>query len=432
MSVSIAKKRNCDKQQNFDCLTGETKQICIPIEKTEYEEVTGNPKKFRGKLDEIIKKYPEIFPEEIENGYWLQDILPKSKKLPDLTVRRVKITKTDEVYTILPSFVMRYMTAYASDVEKAMFLRHFNVPYWALTFVFGKNDMFWYRIENQIGRNSIVGTTIKKPENLPDHTLADEKFSRQNSQQVYLPLVTSSDCILGIKVVTQVDHLSLISAYGDFKKEAQNVDPEYQPKTCTSDGWKATRWAWKMLFPSTTLILCFFHSFMKIRDCFYSIQQHYQELSSKVWDAYHSPDFASFSTALSDLKSWATLHISCKKARKAVYKLCDKVSLFAPAYSFPSSYRTTAHLDRIMDSQDRFLYSRKYFHGHFSSAQYSVRAWAILRNFSPYSPQFSLSKQFLSPAHRINGFVYHENWFQNLLVSSSMGGFRPTPQKTLQ
>jgi len=24
----------------------------------------------------------------------------------------------------------------------------------------------------------------------------------------------------------------------------------------------------------------------------------------------------------------------------------------------------------------------------------------------------------------LNGFVYHDNWLQNLLVSASMGGFR--------
>ena len=32
----------------------------------------------------------------------------------------------------------------------------------------------------------------------------------------------------------------------------------------------------------------------------------------------------------------------------------------------------------------------------------------------------------ISPAHRVNGFVYHENWLQTLLVSASRGGFRQT------
>ena len=38
-------------------------------------------------------------------------------------------------------------------------------------------------------------------------------------------------------------------------------------------------------------------------------------------------------------------------------------------------------LDRIMDQQDRFIYSCKYFHGHRMSSEYSVRSWALLYNF---------------------------------------------------
>ena len=85
-----------------------------------------------------------------------------------------------------------------------------------------------------------------------------------------------------------------------------------------------------------------------------------------------------------------------------------------------------------MDSLDRFLYSNKYFHGHLPSSQYSVRSWAILHNFLPYSPRYQFRGSFLSPAHKFNGFVYHRNWLKNLIVSASMGGFRYQPQKPLE
>jgi len=81
-------------------------------------------------------------------------------------------------------------------------------------------------------------------------------------------------------------------------------------------------------------------------------------------------------------------------------------------------------IDRHMNSMDRSLYSRQYFHGHLMSAEYSVRAWALFHNFQPYCPRAKISEQYQSPAHRLNGFVYRENWLQNLLVSTSMGGFR--------
>jgi hypothetical protein len=38
--------------------------------------------------------------------------------------------------------------------------------------------MYWYRIEQSLGRNSIVGTTIRNPEDIPEHLAADEKHTR--------------------------------------------------------------------------------------------------------------------------------------------------------------------------------------------------------------------------------------------------------------
>ena len=47
--------------------------------------------------------------------------------------------------------------ARTKDIEKPLFLRRFNVPYWGG----GHNDM--YRLEQVIGRFNIVGTTVKDP-----------------------------------------------------------------------------------------------------------------------------------------------------------------------------------------------------------------------------------------------------------------------------
>lgn len=55
-------------------------------------------------------------------------------------------------------------------------------------------------------------------------------------------------------------------AYGEFAREATRVFPDYQPESVCTDGWAATREAWRTLFPRITLILCFLHSILKIRD----------------------------------------------------------------------------------------------------------------------------------------------------------------------
>ena len=38
--------------------------------------------------------------------------------------------------------------------------------------------MFWYRLETSLGRNSLVGTTVRNPDALPQHLAADEHHAQ--------------------------------------------------------------------------------------------------------------------------------------------------------------------------------------------------------------------------------------------------------------
>ena len=73
-----------------------------------------------------------------------------------------------------PSFLAPYMTARTGDVEAPLFLRTFGVPFWALTRVFGRDPMYWYRLACGLGRSSVVGATVRRAE-VPIHLLADER-----------------------------------------------------------------------------------------------------------------------------------------------------------------------------------------------------------------------------------------------------------------
>jgi hypothetical protein len=51
-----------------------------------------------------------------------------------------------------------------------------------------------------------------------------------------------------------------------FAEQARELDPADALETVNTDGWAATQGAWKRLFPSITVILCFLHAVLKIRD----------------------------------------------------------------------------------------------------------------------------------------------------------------------
>jgi hypothetical protein len=398
----------------------------LPIEPDDYQRIVFDPQAFRAELDDLRGQFPELFPAAIEQGYKLHDILPASKKMPDIRLRRIKVGCSDspDVFTIRPSFVMPYMTGSTNDVEKALFLRKWAVPPWALAYVFGRDESYWYRLENRFGRNSIVGSTVKEADKLPKDLLADEKHTRFNGDKAYIATTVGQDCVLGASITLDADETNLTEAYGHFKTEAQNVSPDYTPDTVNTDGWLSTQLAWLNLFPLITVILCFLHSFINIRARCKGLKEHYHPIKSKVWNTYHALDRQTFMKQIDELKSWAKDTLPEGTALAAILKLCAKAPQFLLAYEHPSAYRTSNMLDRHMNPMNRYLDSCQYYHGHLISAEYGIRAWALLHNFWPYCPRAKVAKVYQSPAHKLNGRVYHDNWLHNLLISASMGGYR--------
>jgi len=178
-------------------------------------------------LDKCIKNAPELFPLEIKEGYLMKD-LRYSRKL-QLYQRRISIKEKN--YTIKPSCVMPHNIGLTDEVEKGLYLRKFNVPYDALSYIFGHDAMYWYRAETQLGRYDIVGSTIKESEQLPEDLVADEKHTRIKGKKAYIATTCAKECLLGVSVTNQADEKSLTQAYQVFKDEAQKLEPTYSPKT---------------------------------------------------------------------------------------------------------------------------------------------------------------------------------------------------------
>ena len=109
-------------------------------------------------------------------------------------------------------------------------------------------------------------------------------------------------------------------------------------------------------------------------------------------------------------------------ALEAITKLCAKADSFLLTFDHPNAYRTSNMIDRHMEPMSRWLFSARFFHGHWSSAEKQIRAWALLHNFWPYCPRAKIHQTYQSPAHRLNKRVYHDNWLHNLLISTSLAG----------
>ena len=396
-------------------------RIVLPIPRQIYHELTTNCDVYREYVDAMVTSCPELFPTEIKQGYTWHDSY-HSKKMPEISVRRIKLSALDDngkakVLTLVPSFIMPYMCGDTDEIEKALFLRRFGVPYWGLTYVFGHNDMYWYRQIERLGRYDLVGTTLKSPDVMPEHLLADEKHTRFNGEKAYIATTVAEDCVLGASFSLSADTVGLTEAYSHFKQEAQRVKSDYQAQTVNTDGWSATQKAWQALFPAIVIVQCFLHAFISIRSRCKKLAE-FPQLCQHIWNVYHAPTVDAFYEQVAELYAWAQPRLT-GYPWQAVQKLCRKTGEFLVAFEYPDAYRTSNMIDRHMIPMDRCLDSARYFHGHLMSAEFQIRAGALMHNFLPYCPRANIRRQYQSPAHKLNGFVYHDNWLHNLLISTS-------------
>jgi hypothetical protein len=403
---------NTPKQQD--------KSICIPFpSEAEYHSCIQDRAMFRSHLQETYALHPELFPTQMLSGFTFHGFVHSQKQ--QFSLRRIKLKQNGEVYQVRPSFMMPYMIGKVDDIEKALFLLRWGVPFDALAYVFGRDAMFWYRAYVSLGRNSVVGATVKTPSHLPQHLLADEKHTRLQSEKAYIATTVARGCILGAALAENADTQALTEAYQEFQAEAHDLDPDYTPQTVNTDGWEPTQKAWKTLFPKVTLILCFLHAFLRIRDRCKRHKELLQTMGHKVWNAYNAETRPQFSQRIRRLREWAQTKLEIAPVKEKVLSLCQKAPSFRKMFEFPDAYRTSNALDRLMNYQDRLLYAMQYFHGTKESARLYARAMALVWNFHPYGTKTRrMYPNRSSPFQDINGFRYHDNWLQNMMIAASM------------
>jgi len=385
-----------------------------------YQDCVDDVTKYRQHLRTLYEQHPELFPQALKKGYTFHDRYQVRKQR--YIVRRIKLKATREVFTLRPSFLLPYGIGRTAEVESVLFLRHWGVPFDALAYVFGRNAMFWYRAWLSLGRPNLVGTTVKQATTMPQDLVADEKITWLAGAEVVVPTTVGGNCVLGISVAEHATSAELQIAYGEFKTEALTVFPTYQARSVCTDGFQATREAWRQLFPHLTLVLCFLHSSLKLTErCRGPLRT---QVLDRAWFVYHAVTKVQFAQRLRRLGEWGRETLDGALAQ-TLRKMTRLRTAFTPAYECPQAARTTNAVDRVHNQLDRTLYAMPYCHGHQQSARLAVRAWALQWNFHPYGPRlrhYQPSRS--SPFADLNGFHYHSNWLQNLLLASSMGGLR--------
>jgi len=395
------------------------KQIVIPMTRAQYDDLWHQADRVRASLAEWAEAAPELFPAGFDQGYRLHGFGRESRKLPGVKLRKIVLADGTS-YWLRPSFVTSYMTGTVEELAFPLLLAAQGVAPWLLTIGFGHSDMSWYRLIERLGRNSLVGTTVRDAAALPVHLAADEHHADWAGRKGYVATTVGGGCILGVALTSSADDVHLQEAYGVFAAEARDVAPEYAPETVNTDGWAATRKAFQVWFPRITGVLCFLHGFLKLRDrC-----RKARDLHRRVWEVYRAATAEEFRRLMSEFQQWCGTQTWTAAVREMLEKLWTKTESYVVASDHPGCHRTSNAVDRPMNRLCRLMDAGRGVHGHQGSSEFRLRGWALLLNFRPSAPRSNRPRTHDSPAHRLNGKRYHEHWLHNLMASTSLMGFR--------
>jgi hypothetical protein len=398
------------------------RQIVIPMTREQYDTHWHDAEAMRAIVDRVMAESPELFPPCLLQGYAFHGMGRPSTKLQGVRLRKIRPAGGRESYHLRSSFVMSFMAGTLSEVEHALLLASFGVPNWVLTLVFGRNDMYWHRLVERLGRNSLVGTTVRDPERLPEHLAADEHHVDWCGETGYVATTAAEGCLLGVALTASADEKHLTAAYGEFASEAREMKGDYAPQTVNTDGWWATQNAFRYLFPLIVTILCFLHGFLTIRDrC-----RKNRDLHRRVWEVYWAKTTLEFRARMASFGEWFDGQTWTLPVRETVGKLRKRTDEYAKAYEHPGCRRTSNAVDRPMNRMCRLMYAGRGLHGHQAGSQRRLRGWALLMNFRPFAKRSGVKREHQSPAHRLGGKRYSDNWLENLQVSASLMG-RPSP-----
>lgn len=380
------RKRTASKEKKGKTAKG-TNIIRLPISELDYLATVKDPVLFRHWIDGLDEKYKLLFEADLSKKYQFHDIR-YSKKM-DIAYRRINLL--GQIYAIHPSFIMPYWSGRVEDCREGIMLYLRGTSLDSITTCFGDNQQKWLDRVNHLGRFSIVGTTVKSSALLAESLTADEKITFLNGKEVYACVTVGEDCILGADLSLTEDEEGLKESYDVFKQEALNISPNYCPKSINTDGWAATRKAWKSLFNEMVLILCFLHSYIKIR----SISKKEplkNELFNQIWEAYDAENKTEFIRKIAQIDDWAKKNIKSLTVLAQIEKMKNNSELFATSFDCGGK-RTSNMVDRAIKPMDKFLSNAQYFHGNLSSAQLTIRAFAIGYNFLPFCQRTIKSKK---------------------------------------
>jgi hypothetical protein len=347
--------------------------------------------------------------------------------LYELPIWQVRCLDCQAVFTVLPSFLLRYQR-FDADCAQHLFeltlvmnvsYRHANIllSYGAPT-AFAP-AVYWRLILWLGTRMPVTRVLLRLGLTPPRYIITDEKFTHEAGHRTYVPAMVQQELLWAIDYVEQTDEETLRAFYRAFLREVQAVYPDYRLRGALQDGWQPAQKALQAVCPHVVLGECHLHAQRRMAQALVDYHKQHPEVSPPELQALqaqhdHVLEAPRLFTFAQRLRRLPEVFCADPVLQKRYASLQRKKQRFT-AWTTKPLPKTTTALDQLFKWLDRKLFSMQTLHEGVS-ARATANAWAIVRNFWRYLPGAKRAGQ--SPVELAGADLKGVPWLQvlNLLT----------------
>lgn len=325
-----------------------------------------------------------------------------------LSLIRVRCLECGVVFTIQPSFIVRYKRYETDAIEKLMTLLFITEDSYRMASVSQAlgldrqqagtwqaldqpeqaaiSPMALWGLVQWLGQLSPAQLNLALGVEPPSHIIEDEKHMKECGQKVYVPIVYAPKeaLIWWIDYLDSVTEEALRESLERFKAISDRLT---HILGATVDGWDPAQHALQAAFPELTLEECHFHALLKFGQHLVTFKRQRQAINQPLSEAeetliriaflrvLQAPTPAAYQKALNELPE--VFNEEPLASRKA--SLTAKQALFQAWTTDDKLAVVTTALDQCMKFLNRKQDNMQTLHGS-DSGLATMNAWAITRN----------------------------------------------------
>ena len=326
----------------------------------------------------------------------------------EVVIHRVRCLDCGVVFSVQPSFIIRYKRYDTDATEKLMTLLFITEDSYRMAGVsqtLALDDqqagtwvalemhqaqaiqpLVLWRLVQWLGQLSPVQLNLALGVEPPQTVIEDEKHATECGQKSYIPLVYAPKeaLIWWVDYLHSVSEAELTASLECFKTISDRLT---NIMGATVDGWEAAQNALQATFEGITLVECHFHALLKLGQQLATYQRQCKQagqplseteeitIRAAFWRVLKSTTPEQYQQALDQLpEAFAQKPLASRKQ-----SLIEKQALFLAWTTDQRLAVVTTALDQCMKFLDRKLENMQTFHSK-QSGLATVNAWAITRN----------------------------------------------------